>query len=162
MDWGAFQLFQGFGRLRFLTRLSRMLLGQGYIRVLPLSLMLCSLVCLQTHRKPQNLLGYGNKCLKQCISKNFFFFFFNGEIGVYLFIFFIYFLFSSSKSSYLWVQWLPNTTWNIFPGLEKLGAILAHHPVFCLLIPLGYHVCCNKWFLLARLEHFPQLPLFWW
>lgn len=88
MDWGAFQLFQGFGRLRFLTSLSRMLLGQGYIRVLPLSLMLCSLVCLQTHRKPQNLLGYGNKCLKQCISKNFFFFF-NGEIGVYFLFFFL-------------------------------------------------------------------------
>lgn len=94
MDWGAFQLFQGLGRLRFLTKLSRMLLGQGYFRVLPLTLMLCSLVCLQTHRKPPWIWKQMSQTMH--FQELFFFFFLKGEIGVWFFL--IYFLFSSCKS----------------------------------------------------------------
>lgn len=54
---------------------------------------------------------------------------------------------------------LPRPRGELSPALDKLGEILAQCSVFCLLIPLGCHICCNKWFLLSGLEHFAQLLL---
>lgn len=49
--------------------------------------------------------------------------------------------------------------WRVFSGFEKLGEILAKCPIFCLLIPLSYHICCKKWFLLAGMLSSASLAL---
>lgn len=86
--------------------------------------------------------------------------FFGGRLDRWLFCFPPTFL--KKESSYLCFLWLADNMLRIFSDCEKLGATLAQHLVFCLLIPLGNHACCSKWFLLARLEYFPRLPLLWW
>lgn len=125
--------------------------------VLPSSLMLHSLVCPQTHRNPP---GYGNKCPKQCISKNFPFGI--GQIGGY-FVSPPHALPTFKLKRYTCFFWcVTKTMRKTLSGLENHEAVLAQCPLFCLLIPLGHHVCCSKWFNLAGPGHFPRLPLLWW
>lgn len=129
--------------------------------VLPFSFVLCSLVCPQTHTKKPSL------DMETDVPHNAF-----PRISfIYLFIYFwkeeidgFFFFLSTSCFQVHTCEFSGSSRQHgtFLMALNNWKQCWHTALVFCMLNPLGYHVCCNKWFPLAKLEYFPRLLLLWW